>query len=110
MSLLVTALTVSLGLARRGLVTSIRGVLPYITRASALLTVLTGLYLTWYWFVAITERRSLGPLASRVEGAQTRLTTLLQDVGARGLGVILGGVIITAVLYGRQRRGNETAS
>lgn len=110
MSLLVTALTVSLGLARRGLVTSIRGVLPYITRASALLTVLTGLYLTWYWFVAITERRSLGPLASRVESAQTRLTTLLQDVGARGLGVILGGIIITALLYGRQRRGNEPTS
>ncbi|MGA0865789.1 MAG: cytochrome c biogenesis CcdA family protein [Candidatus Nanopelagicaceae bacterium] len=107
MSLLVTALTVTLGLARLGLVSSIRGILPYVTRASAVLTVLTGLYLSWYWFVAITERSSLGPLASRVESAQTRLATLLQDIGGRGLALILCGVIVGAVILGRRRQSNQ---
>jgi cytochrome c biogenesis protein CcdA len=110
MSLLVTALTVTLGLARQGLVSSIRGILPYITRASALLTVLTGLYLSWYWFVAITERSSLGLLASRVESAQTRLATLLQDIGGRGLAVILCGVIVGAVILGRRHQSNQVGS
>ena len=110
MSLLVTALTVTLGLARQGLVSSIRGILPYVTRASALLTVLTGLYLSWYWFVAITERSSLGPLASRVESAQTRLATLLQDIGGRGLAVILCGVIVGAVILGRRHQSNQVGS
>jgi len=110
MSLLVTALTVTLGLARQGLVSSIRGILPYVTRASAVLTVLTGLYLSWYWFVAITERSSLGPLASRVESAQTRLATLLQDIGGRGLAVILCGVIVGAVILGRRHQSNQVGS
>ena len=110
MALLVTALTVTLGLARQGLVSSIRGILPYVTRASALLTVLTGLYLSWYWFVAITERSSLGPLASRVESAQTRLATLLQDIGGRGLAVILCGVIVGAVIFGRRHQSNQVGS
>jgi len=110
MSLLVTALTVTLGLARLGLVSSIRGILPYVTRASAVLTVLTGLYLSWYWFVAITERSSLGPLASRVESAQTRLATLLQDIGGRGLAVILCGVIVGAVILGRRHQSNQVGS
>jgi len=110
MSLLVTALTVTLGIARQGLVSSIRGILPYVTRASAVLTVLTGLYLSWYWFVAITERSSLGPLASRVESAQTRLATLLQDIGGRGLAVILCGVIVGAVILGRRHQSNQVGS
>jgi cytochrome c biogenesis protein CcdA len=110
MSLLVTALTVTLGLARQGLVSSIRGILPYVTRASAVLTVLTGLYLSWYWFVAITGRSSLGPLASRVESAQTRLATLLQDIGGRGLAVILCGVIVGAVFLGRRHQSNQVGS
>ena len=102
MSLLVTALTVTLAVARQGLLTSLRRVLPVVNTLSALFMIATGAYLTWYWYVAITERSSLGPLGSKIESMQSRLATALQDVGSRLLFVILIAVVATAVIATRR--------
>ncbi|MEY3353922.1 MAG: hypothetical protein RLZZ16_724 [Actinomycetota bacterium] len=104
MALLVTALTVALGLARQGLVNSLRGVLPYISRLSAIFMVATGLYLGWYWYVAISERSSLGPVASRIENAQSRFATLLQDIGSWILAGIMLGILAIAVFMSRRAK------
>lgn len=102
MSLLVTSLTVTLGLARNGLLTSLKGILPFINRLSSLFMVGTGLYLSWYWYVAISERSTLGPLASRIENAQSHVATWLQDVGGRNLAVVLVAVVTLAVIFSRR--------
>jgi uncharacterized membrane protein YecN with MAPEG domain len=70
-------------------------------RVSALFVVLTGLYLTWYWLVAITDRRSDGVI-STVENLQTNVVEFLQRVGAVKLGVIF--VIIIAIATAVARR------
>jgi len=110
MSLFVTVLTVLLGLARQGLVISIRKVLPFISQLSAIFMVLTGLYLSWYWFVAISERSSLGPLASRIENAQSRFATMLQDIGSWGLAAIMVAVLAIALIMARRARSERSAT
>lgn len=108
MSLLVTALTVTLAVARQGLLASLRRVLPVVNTLSALFMIATGAYLAWYWYVAITERSSLGPIGSRVESMQSRLATAIQEVGSRPLFVILVAVI-TAALITTRRRSTHTS-
>jgi hypothetical protein len=56
---------------------------------------LTGLYLTWYWYAAIAER-DYGSLVSRVERWQSDLATFIQRQGAWKLALVFGGVIVLA--------------
>lgn len=108
MSLLVTALTVTLAVARQGLLASLRRVLPVMNTLSALFMIATGAYLAWYWYVAITERSSLGPIGSRIESTQSLLATNLQDVGSRPLFVILVAIIAVALITTRRRSTRTT--
>ena len=49
MALVLTALTVTLALARGGLLAGLRQVLPYVDRVAGAFLVLAGLYLVYYW-------------------------------------------------------------
>lgn len=107
MGMLVTALTVALAFARVGLVTSLKRGLPWFDKVTATLVVLTGCYLTWYWFGAITNRDS-DAVISRIERWQTSVATFLQDMGAPVLAIIFCAVIGAAIVLGRRtaRSGN----
>ena len=103
MGMLVTSLTVALSFARNGLVTFLRRGFKWFDRVSAGFVLLTGLYLSWYWYGAITERGSDGVI-DRVESAQTRVVTFLQDLGAPFLALvflIVIGAAVTVVVRGR---------
>lgn len=97
MGLLVTSLTVALAFARVGLVSTIKKSFKWFDTISAAFVVLTGLYLTWYWLGAITDRGSDG-VTSRVEHWQTNVAQFLQDVGVYPLLVVFVLVITTALL------------
>ena len=56
MGLLVTSLTVALAFARVGLVSTIKKSFKWFDKVSAVFVVVTGLYVTWYWLGAITDR------------------------------------------------------
>ena len=109
MSLLVTSLTVTLGLARKGLLTSLKGILPVISRLSSVFMIGTGIYLSWYWYVAISERTTLGPFASRIESTQSRVTTWLQEVGGRSLAVVLIAIVTLALIFSRRSKSGLSA-
>lgn len=95
MGAIVTALTVSLAFAKGGLLRVLRGGMKYLDRVSAVLVLLTGLYLTWYWYAAIAER-DYGSFVSRVERWQSDLATFLQRQGAWKLALVFGAVIVVA--------------
>lgn len=97
MGLLVTSLTVALAFARTGFLSALKKGLPWFDRVSAGFVILTGLYLTWYWFGAITDRGSDGVL-SRVERVQTNVVEFLQEVGAGRLAIVFVLVIATALV------------
>ena len=95
MGLLVTSLTVALAFARVGLVSTIKKSFKWFDKVSAVFVVLTGLYLSWYWLGAITDRGTDG-ITSRVERWQTKVVQFLQDAGVYPLLVVFCLVIATA--------------
>jgi len=101
MGLLVTSLTVALAFARVGLVSTIKKSFKWFDTISATFVVLTGLYLTWYWLGAITDRGSDG-VTSRVEHWQTNVAQFLQDAGVYPLLIVFCLIIATAGLVIRR--------
>ena len=67
--------------------------------------VLTGMYLTWYWYVAVTERASAGNVTQNIEGWQSSVATFLQRQGSWRLSfvffVVVGGAILVNQLRTR---------
>ncbi len=92
MGLLVTSLTVAIALARGGFIKILRKALPYFDRVSAAFVLLTGLYLTWYWYGAIANKGS-DSVTSRVEDWQTTVATRLQELGATKLLIIFALIL-----------------
>ena len=106
MGLLVTSLTVALAFARFGLVSNLKKSFRLFDKISAAAVVLTGLYLTWYWFGAITNRGSDG-VVGRVEELQTNVATFLQNTGAYLLAAIFVVIIAAAIFVMRRTTPRE---
>ena len=106
MGLLVTSLTVAIALARTGFVSFLRRGLRWFDTASGILVTLTGAYLTWYWWGAITERGG-DAVISRVDGWQSSIASFLQGQGAWRLGIIFVAVVGGAAILVSRRNGGE---
>lgn len=107
MGLLVTSLTVAIALAKTGFVRFLRHGLRWFDTASGILVTLTGAYLTWYWWGAITERGG-DSVISRVDGWQSSIASFLQGQGAWRLGIILVALTGGAALLVSRRQGRES--
>ena len=102
MAMLVAALTVSLAFAKTGIVTIIKNRLHIIQRLGAILVTLTGIYLLFYWYAAISEKRSASFVA-RIERGQTRVASFLQQQGAYRLAVVLTIILVVAIVASRRK-------
>jgi len=98
MGLLVVSLTVALAFARVGLVSTVKRGFRWFDKVTAVFVILTGAYLSWYWFAAITERKS-DAVMSRVEKWQTQVAEFLQDIGAVPLAVVFVLVVVAAFVF-----------
>lgn len=98
MGLLVVSLTVALAFARVGLVSTVKKGFRWFDKITAVFVILTGAYLSWYWFAAITERKS-DAVMSRVEKWQTQVAEFLQDIGAVPLAVVFVLVVVAAFVF-----------
>ena len=98
MSLLVTTLTVTLAAAKTGMTKVLKQSLRYIDKVAAGFIAITGAYLTWYWYGAISERESLGNIVSNVESWQNSVSLWLQDQGASRLALLCALVIGAALV------------
>lgn len=106
MSLLVTALTVTLAFANGGLLRVLRGGLRYMEQIAAVFIIATGFYLAWYWWRAIDERTDADGLTSRVEGWQADVVDFIDRQPLWILIGVLGAIVLAGVAYalwGRQR-------
>lgn len=101
MGMLVTSLTVALAFARVGLIGTLRRGLPWFDKVSGVFVILTGIYLSWYWYGAITERSS-DSVITRIEHLQTRVAEFLQNVGAWWLAIVFLVVLGVAVAVTRR--------
>lgn len=109
MALLVSTLTVTLAFAQGGLLRILRGGLRYIERLAGGLVVLTGGYLTWYWYLAISESTTRSPILRRVESWQTQMATFLQRQGSPKLALIFILIVgFALVLVVKRRRAPQS--
>jgi cytochrome c biogenesis protein CcdA len=102
MALVVTALTVTLAVAQTGVLRVLRAGMRYMETVSAVVVLLSGLYLTWYWFTDIRENVP----TSRVTDVQARVETwVLQHQGFVGwtFGLIVAAAVVFA-LVGRRAK------
>ena len=109
MALLVSTLTVTLAFAQGGLLRFLRGGLHYIDRLAAIFIILTGGYLTWYWYLAISESTTRNPILQRVESWQTQVATFLQRQGSPKLALIFILIVgFALVLVVKRRRAPQS--
>lgn len=113
MTLVLLALTVSLGMAKQGVVRWLRSALPYVNRVSGLLLVLAGAYLAHYgWY----EKRvrdgdySRSAIVDRVTGWSDGARRWVDDMGSTRLGLLLALALLFVLVatFGfrtRDRRG-----
>ena len=106
MALLVSTLTVTLAVAKGGLLRVLRNGLRYMDKLAAGFIVLTGLYLSWYWYVAISERTSAGNVTSNIENWQSDVASFLQRQGAWRLAFVFAAVIGLATVVAKRVRNN----
>jgi cytochrome c biogenesis protein CcdA len=106
MALLVTALTITLAFASGGLLHVLRNSLKYMDRVAAVFIIATGMYLTWYWYSAISNRGADG-LTSKVEGWQGMVINFLQRQGVWKLALVFGLLVAAAVAYVAITRSDE---
>lgn len=78
--------------------------LRYIDKVAAGFIAITGAYLTWYWYGAISERESLGNIVSNVENWQNSVSLWLQSQGATRLALVCALVTgVALVIVGLSR-------
>ncbi|NBN96720.1 MAG: hypothetical protein EBV41_03730 [Actinobacteria bacterium] len=103
MGVFVTALTVTLAFAKSGLLRASRSVMKVLDRVSSALVIATGVYLTWYWYAAITERLQPGGIVSWVGSMQSALVSAMLNVGPLSLLLCLLLIIVLATQTSRLR-------
>ena len=104
MGLFVVALTTSLAFAKNALVRGGRGVMKVMDRVSSVLVLLTGVYLTWYWYVAITQREEAGSLVTVVGRWQTNLAETITDAGSPRLVAVFAVIVALGIVAALRRR------
>ena len=97
-------LSVTLAAAHGGLLRVLRRGLRYMDTISGVFVVITGVYLTLYWWDAITEKTSANSVVSKVDSWQSRVATFLQSQGAPRIALICSVIVLGAILYLRTSR------
>jgi len=109
MGLFVTALTVSLAFAKGALLRGGRSAMKTVSALSSVLVLASGLYLTWYWYAAITERDTSDDIIKGVGGWQTSLVERLSNIGSLRLLIVFAVIILVAISAARRARGRTNA-
>jgi cytochrome c biogenesis protein CcdA len=111
MTLVLLVLTVSLGMAKQGLVRRLRRALPYINRVSGAIIVVAGLYLAHYgWYERRVRAGDGGNGSSAVDtvtGWSADIGNWVNDVGPTRLGLLLAlslAAVLTATFGLKARR------
>ncbi len=107
MALVVTALTIALAVANTSLLSTLKSSSRYVDIVAAVLVVISGLYLIYYfWVVDINEDSSA--VTNRVDTLQRRVQSALHD-SWQAVAVVLGAIVLGAIAYAG-RRSRRSAS
>jgi hypothetical protein len=74
-----------------------------VSYVSSGLVLVTGIYLTWYWYTAITERSDQAGLLRIFGNWQTAIATQIEEIGALPIAVSCVVVMVISIGVSRQR-------
>jgi cytochrome c biogenesis protein CcdA len=108
MAIVVTGLTVALAMANVTLLKFLRRGMAWFEQFAGILLILTGMYLSWYWYSNLTDRLD-GTVVSKATSWNDKLANFVQDHQATvvWVGVI---VIVAAVVTAFTLQRNEPTS
>lgn len=110
MGVFVTALTVTLAFTKSGLLRASRTVMKVLDRVSSALVIFTGIYLTWYWYTAITQQLDAGGVVNTIGSWQTWVVQQLQTAGALRILLVCVVAIGLAALWSLRHKRRATTS
>ena len=98
MALVLTALTISLAIARQSLLVKLRLFLPKVDRLAGSLMIMAGMYLVVFW---ITERIGASPnrVILEVENWSASLSNQISNIGGARVGVFLSIIVSAAMIF-----------
>jgi len=98
MALVLTALTISLAIARQSLLVKLRLFLPKVDRLAGSLMIIAGMYLVVFW---ITERIGASPnrVILEVENWSASLSNQISNIGGARVGVFLSIIVSAAMIF-----------
>ena len=98
MALVLTALTISLAIARQSLLVKLRLFLPKVDRLAGSLMIMAGMYLVVFW---ITERIGASPnrVILEVENWSASLSNQISTIGGARVGVSLSIIVSAATIF-----------
>ena len=109
MGIVLTAIAVALVTSRRMMVTRLHGVLPYVERIGGWLLVASGLFIVYYWGVALSvspgQESILYTPISWIEGVSSWFTTSVGNAPLLWAGALVG--VIALIILGEMRRVNR---
>jgi cytochrome c biogenesis protein CcdA len=117
MALILMVVTIALSMAKQGVVHKLRRALPYVTRISGVIMVITGVYLAWYGVYEIrliqqgNEDATAGPVGIVTEWS-AHVSNWLSNLDATQVALVLGIVVCAALLVAllRTPKGPATPS
>jgi cytochrome c biogenesis protein CcdA len=116
MSLVLTALTVSMALARTSVLRLLRSAQPYIHSISAVLVTLAGIYVAYYGVLELRTYHAKGGnvpssgLVDRVTEWSGSISDWIDSVGAVQIGVIVAAALGLGLLWTARARRSSTGN
>ncbi|MEV5555323.1 cytochrome c biogenesis CcdA family protein [Nonomuraea wenchangensis] len=112
MGLIIAILSLAVALARATVVTRLRRLLPYVSRASGALLTLAGLYVLyygWYELRVFAGQNADDPIVGTVTAAQTTIAGWVTELGPERLALALALLLALATLILRTARRRDPA-
>lgn len=112
MAVVLLALTLAIALARQGLVRTLRGALPYVSRVAGGLLVLAGAYMVyfgWYELRVLGGGGDPGGPASAMFELNGSIQSWITRTGPVRIGIVLGAAIALAILVASAWQGSRRA-
>jgi cytochrome c-type biogenesis protein len=98
MAIVLVSLTVSLGAAQTGLVKRLRTVMQHVNRISAVIMVVAGAYVVWFWVTKLAADPGETTYAERLVDSWSGFLTRFVDNNSWSIGFLLAGIVVVAIV------------